>query len=594
MYLSLIILPLLGSIVSGFFGRKVGVNGAQLITSSGVIITTMLSILCFIEVGLNNIPVSINLFRWIDSEWFNIIWGFQYDSLTVNSADSYYIWWILAVLVWIQLCKVDFLWALLALKKTDFFDIEKQMFKLINNKRRTSIAECSQLSPFIIKSKTSFLNNRILTSRVYSTKQGKFNMLVDPDLDTLKDDNFFKWFVGFADAESNFIINVLWKNDKVSISKFSFMFKITLHCDDEYVLRIIKEKLGVGNLRRYKNESIFNVTDKKGIEKLIQIFERYNLNTTKYLDYLDFKKAFIIYKEQNLKIDLVKDAILEFKKNMNKNRVNFLRPTDIEINKYWLLGFIEGDGSIPFFFFKKGDDPLVPTFSIELSDDQLPVVLKIKEFLENNLGFDSYSMFKLSNSSIMSIIKSNTREKSKPSVLLVIKNIKVLHNYLIPFFNEMGFLSKKGLDFVDFRIITNAIYNGAHRIDEIKELILKLSYNMNNSRLSTNKNPVDILSKEERDKLIYINPTVNYLFDGRQRDVLTNKVLHQQVSCVYEICKPNNEIILANTLQEAGLIVKVSPETLSRRLNSTCTTSEQYLEIKGSLGLKIRRIGVFN
>jgi hypothetical protein len=44
----------------------------------------MLSILCFIEVGLNNIPVTINLFRWIDSEWFNIVWGFQYDSLTVS------------------------------------------------------------------------------------------------------------------------------------------------------------------------------------------------------------------------------------------------------------------------------------------------------------------------------------------------------------------------------------------------------------------------------------------------------------------------------------------------------------------------------
>ena len=79
---------------------------------------------------------------------------------------------------------------------------------------------------------------------------------------------------------------------------------------------------------------VTNKNKQKGIEKLIQIFERYNLNTTKYLDYLDFKKAFIIYKEQNLKIDLVKDAILEFKKNMNKNRVNFLRPTDIEINKY--------------------------------------------------------------------------------------------------------------------------------------------------------------------------------------------------------------------------------------------------------------------
>lgn len=84
MYLSLIILPLLGCIVSGFFGRKVGVKGAQLITCSCVIITTILSILCFIEVGLNNIPVTINLFRWIDIEWFNIIWGFQFDSLTVS------------------------------------------------------------------------------------------------------------------------------------------------------------------------------------------------------------------------------------------------------------------------------------------------------------------------------------------------------------------------------------------------------------------------------------------------------------------------------------------------------------------------------
>jgi NADH-ubiquinone oxidoreductase chain 5 len=84
MYLSIIILPLLGSIVSGFFGRKVGVSGAQVITCSSVIITTLLAIVAFFEVGLNNIPVSIHLFSWIDSEWFNIIWGFQFDSLTVS------------------------------------------------------------------------------------------------------------------------------------------------------------------------------------------------------------------------------------------------------------------------------------------------------------------------------------------------------------------------------------------------------------------------------------------------------------------------------------------------------------------------------
>jgi NADH-ubiquinone oxidoreductase chain 5 len=63
MYLTLIILPLLGSISSGFFGRKIGVSGSHLITSSLVITTTILAILAFFEVGMNNIPVTINVGR---------------------------------------------------------------------------------------------------------------------------------------------------------------------------------------------------------------------------------------------------------------------------------------------------------------------------------------------------------------------------------------------------------------------------------------------------------------------------------------------------------------------------------------------------
>jgi len=84
MYLAIIILPLLGSIASGFFGRKIGVSGAQFITSTAVVTTTMLAVLAFFEVGLNNIPVSIEVFRWIDSESLNVSWGFHFDSLTVS------------------------------------------------------------------------------------------------------------------------------------------------------------------------------------------------------------------------------------------------------------------------------------------------------------------------------------------------------------------------------------------------------------------------------------------------------------------------------------------------------------------------------
>jgi NADH-ubiquinone oxidoreductase chain 5 len=84
MYLAIIVLPLLGSIISGLLGRKVGVIGAQLITCSSVIITVFFAIIAFYEVGLNNIPVSIQIFRWIDSESLNVYWGFHFDSLTVS------------------------------------------------------------------------------------------------------------------------------------------------------------------------------------------------------------------------------------------------------------------------------------------------------------------------------------------------------------------------------------------------------------------------------------------------------------------------------------------------------------------------------
>ena len=84
MYLTLIVLPLLGSISSGFFGRKIGVSGAHIITCSSVILTTLLAILAFIEVGINNIPVTIDVARWIDAEALNVMWSFKFDSLTVS------------------------------------------------------------------------------------------------------------------------------------------------------------------------------------------------------------------------------------------------------------------------------------------------------------------------------------------------------------------------------------------------------------------------------------------------------------------------------------------------------------------------------
>jgi len=84
MYLSIIIFPLLGSISSGFLGRKLGVTGSHIITCTCLIISSILITIAFYEVGICGSPVTIKLFSWIDSEFMSISWEFLFDQLTVS------------------------------------------------------------------------------------------------------------------------------------------------------------------------------------------------------------------------------------------------------------------------------------------------------------------------------------------------------------------------------------------------------------------------------------------------------------------------------------------------------------------------------
>ena len=84
MYLSILVLPLLGSIVSGLLGRKIGVSGSHLITCSCLILSSILATIAFYEVGICGSPVSIYLVNWVDSEFLTISWEFLFDQLTVS------------------------------------------------------------------------------------------------------------------------------------------------------------------------------------------------------------------------------------------------------------------------------------------------------------------------------------------------------------------------------------------------------------------------------------------------------------------------------------------------------------------------------
>jgi len=343
------------------------------------------------------------------------------------------------------------------------------------------------------------------------------------------------------------------------------MFSIGLHQDDIDVLYTIQKSLGIGTVRKSNNECKFTVNDIKGIQKLIAIFDKYSLNTTKYLDYIDFKEAFnLYYSRDGIVTEKLKETILNLKNNMNTNRTNFCLPSHhgIKITTYWLLGIIEAEGS-----FNLLRNDLNPTFGIVLTELQLPVIVKIKEFLKENLGFDSNSIWKLEQTAGMGINIQKARGNSRSSVLFLIKNLHILQNFLIPFFDKLVFLSKKGKDFNDFKIICRTIYYGIQRNDQMKSLIIKLSFTMNNFRLSSSKEETEILTNEEMSLLKNSTPLIEHLVDGRVRDINSKVIIHQSCSCIYIITTPVGETLRVLSLKESANLIGVNIKTLSKHLD---------------------------
>jgi len=397
--------------------------------------------------------------------------------------------------------------------------------------------------------------------------------------------NFNEWFTGFSDAESSFSIIPCYEPKSGKLLKFSFTWKIGLHIDDIEVLKYIQEKLGIGkiSINREQDECKLAVSSMSDIRKLIAHFDKYKLNTTKYLDYVAFKEAHNLYFNRKVFSTELQTKLLELKNSMNTNRTDFNLPADhIKITKSWLLGLLEGDGS---FHLYRGDIQAV--IGITLTEIQLPVIEKIKEFLINDLGLDWYSKIKIRLTSIIAINFQKARTStSKSSVNLKISNIYLLYNYLIPYFADVPFLTKKGKDFKDFQLICRLIYMGVHRTENIKALILKLSLTMNNNRLSTNTKKVELLSSSEWEILNNVAPAVTHLSDGRQIILSTGKINPNQSSCLYEIIKPNQEVVYTKSIAEAIKIVGGCSLTLSKSLENT----ESSASING---FKVKRIAVF-
>ena len=82
MYQAIVFLPLLGAIFAGLFGRWVGSRASEVVTTTLVLVTALLSYLAFYQVALQGQEERIELVRWIDSGALKSAWSLRIDTLT--------------------------------------------------------------------------------------------------------------------------------------------------------------------------------------------------------------------------------------------------------------------------------------------------------------------------------------------------------------------------------------------------------------------------------------------------------------------------------------------------------------------------------
>jgi hypothetical protein len=221
-------------------------------------------------------------------------------------------------------------------------------------------------------------------------------------------------------------------------------------------------------------------------------------------------------------------------------------------------------------------------------------MLAIKDYLTERLGFDSYSLLKLKNSELISINNIPSKGNAKSQISIGIENIRILYNYLLPYLKSLPFMTKKFKDLNDLILICYIIYHRIHKDDEIKNLILKLSNNMNNFRLSSNSVNKDIITDSEINTLLQADPITMILSDGRLLNIITHELESGiKGGSVFEIVvHDTNEVVnRANSLEECASLIGVPRNLLSSAFSSS-NDSQFISEIKINKYI-IKRLGVF-
>lgn len=390
--------------------------------------------------------------------------------------------------------------------------------------------------------------------------------------------DFFEKLRGWADGEGSFIINR--KPLKNSVS-YRFRFEIGMHKDDLPLLEFIHSTLGLGGVYTYKDSSHFVVEKLAEIRIIINIFDKFPLNTTKYLNFLYFSECYALYETKGELDHGGVSKIEEIRQGMNSKRTNFILPEthSIKITPYWLLAFVEGEGS----FHVEKNNYFRLTFNITQVTVDLAVLESIREFIAG------YSLAGATAPVIIYQRKVVSKVNHKLSAELRIRDADFIRDKLIPLFGNLSWHTKKILDFQDWVAILKLKELGHHYHDTGRDLIYLILDQMNNNRLSSAAPHAGLEGRESKnnennreDLKLKINnllaaPSNLKLINGRTYIISEQRYINsgksKPTNNTLSLIDQQNESTIRNFLSQAecAKYFGVSEATISNRLKKGLT-----------------------
>ena len=151
----------------------------------------------------------------------------------------------------------------------------------------------------------------------------KYLVTGDPESIEFKinDSNDFNnhWIAGFSDADASFQIKVVNRENRLK-PEIRLNFQIDQKNND--VLLLIKEVFG-GNIgyRKSQDTYYYGSTSFGSAKKVINYFDHFNLQSSKHINYLKWREAYIMVQEKKHLTETGVEKIIKLKNSMNKNSV---------------------------------------------------------------------------------------------------------------------------------------------------------------------------------------------------------------------------------------------------------------------------------